>query len=283
MKTYALVGESGTGKSTTSLSLAKKHDIPAIIDDGLFIYKGKKIAGISAKFEKTTIAAVKRAIFHEDEHAQSVKDALKQHDIDSILVIGTSERMVERIVDRLEIGPIDHFFYIEDILTPEEIEKAKHERMTKGKHVIPVSYKQFDQNFLQKLIQKGIEIITPHKDKIEEVTIVKPFFHRRLIAKIKEERAKRQEKHAVQKYVYVSTQRHFHRVDTKEELLKLIPVLINYIEEQLMFIKEQLLKYYYSLKQEAYDLLLKWLAYLRKCVRHLLERLEAVYALPSSL
>lgn len=284
MKVYALIGESGTGKSTTSIPLTKEHDIPAIIDDGLFIYKGKKIAGSSAKFEKTTVAAVKRAIFHDDEHAQSIKDAMNAYDFDRILVIGTSKRMVDRIVNRLEIGPIDHIFYIEDILSPEEIEKAKHERMTKGKHIIPVSYKQFDQNFIQKLIQKGIEIFTPHKEKIGEVTIVKPYFHRRLIAKIKDEKAKRQDKQSQKQTnkendIYPAKRRFIYPVNTKEEIAKLVPVVMNYIEEQLVFIKEKVIKYYYVLKREAYELLLKWLEHLRQLIRFLIEQTETKYTL----
>ena len=54
MEITAIYGESGTGKSTSALSYAHEHQIEAIIDDGLLIMGGKKIAGISAKFEKTT-------------------------------------------------------------------------------------------------------------------------------------------------------------------------------------------------------------------------------------
>ena len=50
---YALVGESGTGKSFRSRLLAEKYGINAIIDDGLLIQDEKIIAGHSAKREKT--------------------------------------------------------------------------------------------------------------------------------------------------------------------------------------------------------------------------------------
>lgn len=278
MEVYVLIGESGTGKSSSSISFARKHHIPAIIDDGLLIYNGKKIAGSSAKFEKTMVAAVKRAIFLDEEHAQSVKATLKDLNIDKILVIGTSKRMVERIIDRLEIGPIDHVYHIEDILTPEEIEKAKHERMTKGKHIIPVSYKQFDQNFIQKLIQKGIEIFTPQKEKIGEVTVVKPYFHHRLLARLKQEKTKRQENKVKNKHFYQSRPRYIYKVNTKEELAKLIPVMINYIEEQLIVIREKLVQYYHSLKQTLYDQIVKTLAYLRQLVQFTIELVETRYA-----
>lgn len=78
METYALFGPSGTGKSTSALHLAHNHNIPAIIDDGILIYRGRKIAGVSAKYEKTTIQAVKRAIFFYEDHAETVRQAIKK-------------------------------------------------------------------------------------------------------------------------------------------------------------------------------------------------------------
>lgn len=63
MRVFALVGRSGTGKSTSALSFAHSKNIPAMIDDGLLIYKGRKAAGSSAKYEKNYITAIKRAVF----------------------------------------------------------------------------------------------------------------------------------------------------------------------------------------------------------------------------
>ena len=51
MKTYGLVGASGTGKSYRAVSLAKERGIPCIIDDGLLIRDAKILAGTSAKRE----------------------------------------------------------------------------------------------------------------------------------------------------------------------------------------------------------------------------------------
>lgn len=270
MEVFTLIGESGTGKSSNAITIAHEHDIPAIIDDGLLIHNGEKITGSSAKFEKTTIAAVKRAIFHDEEHAENVKQALKELEIERILVIGTSKRMVERIVERLEIGPIDHQFYIEDILTPEQIEKNKNERMTKGKHIIPVSYKQFDQNFIQKLIQKGIEIFSPQKEKVGEITVVKPYFHRRLLVRLKQEKQlKKRIEESRPAVIYVST---------KEEIAKLIPVIINYVEEQLLILKNNIIQYYESLSEALYDKIMDLLAYLRYIVRFLIEQVELRYS-----
>jgi adenylate kinase family enzyme len=278
MEVYTLIGESGTGKSSNAISFANEHHIQAIIDDGLFIYQGEKLAGSSAKFEKTMIAAVKRAIFHDDEHAQTVKNVLKEMAIERILVIGTSKKMVQKIVDRLDIGPIHHYYYIEDILTPDQIAKAKHERMTKGKHVIPVSYKQFDQNLIRKLIQKGIEIFTPQKEKMGEITVVRPFFHRRLLMRIKQERVKLQEKQLKMHEEGLATNRRtFIYVSTKEEFIKLITVIGNFIEEQLMLLKEKLSHYYDYLSQAIRDEILHFLANLRYLLRYLMEKLESSF------
>ena len=49
MEIYALYGTSGTGKSTSALQLAHRLEIDAIIDDGIFIHQGRKLAGTSAK------------------------------------------------------------------------------------------------------------------------------------------------------------------------------------------------------------------------------------------
>ena len=56
---FALVGESGTGKSFRSKLLAEKYGIDALIDDGLLIQNDKILAGHSAKREKTYMGAVR--------------------------------------------------------------------------------------------------------------------------------------------------------------------------------------------------------------------------------
>src|SRR5699024_8798722 len=231
MKLYSLTGESGTGKSYNAIGFAYEHNIPAIIDDGLLIYKGKKIAGSSAKFEKTMIAAVKRAIFMNDQHAQHVKDQIKEYNIDRILILGTSERMVNRIAERLEISPIDSYWYIEDVLSPDEIKEARNERMTKGRHIIPLSYKELDQNVFQKIIQKGIDIFSSQKEKIGETTIVQPYFHRRLLAKLRREKEKRAKRRIekLESKTYRTKRRYVYIAPMKEQVANLLPELMNYI------------------------------------------------------
>ena len=98
MKVYSLSGRSGTGKSFQAINLCKEKNIEGIIDDGLFIYRNKVISGISAKRERTIITAVKAAIFADDERAQEAKDAIARMNPESLLVIGTSDEMIDRIV-----------------------------------------------------------------------------------------------------------------------------------------------------------------------------------------
>lgn len=180
MKIYSLSGPSGTGKSTSALEFAHQKKIEGIIDDGLLIVNGEKRAGISAKFEKNTIKAVRRAIFHDDGHREAVLKALKEADLSSLLIIGTSDKMTKRIAERLGIGPILHFYYITDIRTSQEIQLARFIRETQGKHVMPIPVRQVEQNFFKRFIQKGKEIVF-NKRKIGETTIVRPDFHHEII------------------------------------------------------------------------------------------------------
>lgn len=175
---YGLYGPSGTGKSTSSLFFAHENKIPAIIDDGLLIYKGKRIAGSSAKFEKNYIAAVKRATFHMEDHRREMQKALKNYKIKKLLIIGTSIKMVDKIASALEIGPVDHYVNVADIRSPSEIKMALYVRKTEGKHVIPVPYLQIEQNFFKKMIMKGKRLFSNQREFIGETTIVHPDFTR---------------------------------------------------------------------------------------------------------
>ncbi|MEK9198185.1 hypothetical protein ACH0B5_17570 [Ureibacillus sp. 179-F W5.1 NHS] len=182
MIVYSLSGPSGTGKSTSALQFAYEHQIEAIIDDGLLIMNGEKKAGTSAKFEKNTVTAVRRAIFQDEEHKREVVDAIREHHVQSILIIGTSDKMTKKIAERLHLPPIKVFYRIEDIRSQREIQMAKFVRVTQGKHVMPIPYKQVGQNFFKRLVQKGFDIVSKNKVKVGETTIVQPDFHRQVVA-----------------------------------------------------------------------------------------------------
>jgi galactitol-specific phosphotransferase system IIB component len=138
IKVYALIGDSGTGKSFRAKLVAKKFGIEHIIDDGLLIKEIRILAGHSAKKEKTFLAAVKVALFDEKAHRDEIARKLQSEKIKKILVLGTSEKMINKIAARLQMPPPRKLIKIEDIASQEEIEKAIRTRHIEGKHVIPV-------------------------------------------------------------------------------------------------------------------------------------------------
>ena len=146
---YALVGESGTGKSFRSRLLAEEYGINAIIDDGLLIQDEKILAGRSAKREKTYMGAVRVALFDDKEHRDDVAKVLRKSHIKKILLLGTSEKMVSKIAMRLQLPQPSKIIRIEDIATKEEIEKAVKSRQVEGKHVIPVPSIEVKKNYSQ--------------------------------------------------------------------------------------------------------------------------------------
>jgi len=138
IKVFALVGDSGTGKSFRAKLVAQKYGIEHIIDDGLLIKENKILAGHSAKKEKTFLAAVKVALFDEKAHRDEIARKLQTEKIKKILVLGTSDKMVNKIAARLQMPAPKKIIKIEDIASQEEIDKAIRTRRIEGKHVIPV-------------------------------------------------------------------------------------------------------------------------------------------------
>jgi len=104
-KIFALVGESGTGKSFHAKLVAQKYGIDLIIDDGLLIKDNRILAGHSAKKENTFMAAVKVALFDEKSHRDEVARRLQSENYKRILLLGTSEKMVNKIAVRLQLSP----------------------------------------------------------------------------------------------------------------------------------------------------------------------------------
>lgn len=148
MEVYALVGPSGSGKSHRARVVAYDYKIPLILDDGLLIQDGKIIGGHSAKRENSRLAAIKRAVFHYEDHTNEVKEAIAESEADKILILGTSKGMVKKIVERLELPEVEEYIMIEDIATADEITRAKNIRAREGKHVIPVPTIEVKSQFL---------------------------------------------------------------------------------------------------------------------------------------
>ena len=178
MKTVALIGKSGTGKSHRAVGVSKTRNIQAIIDDGLLIMSNKVLAGKSAKKESTKIASVKRALFYDENHAKEVRDAILKNKIKSLLILGTSKQMVDRISDILETGEISEYIKIEDVQSQEELETARNMRMIQGKHIIPVASleikKDFSGYFLHPI--KTLKYNYGKKEIISDKTVIRPTY-----------------------------------------------------------------------------------------------------------
>ncbi|MFI3258062.1 MAG: hypothetical protein R3Y36_07180 [Spirochaetales bacterium] len=181
----ALVGESGTGKSFRAKLLAQKHNIDAIIDDGLLIQDDKILAGHSAKREKTFLGAVRMALFDNKQYRDEVARILKQKKLKRILILGTSEKMVGKIAMRLQLPTPSKIIKIEDIASQEDIDQAIRSRNIEGKHVIPVPSLEIKRNYPQifydsirvKLAKKAK--ISRDNTKVFEKSVVQPEFSRK--------------------------------------------------------------------------------------------------------
>ncbi|MDR2610644.1 MAG: Asp23/Gls24 family envelope stress response protein [Clostridiales Family XIII bacterium] len=191
MKIYSLVGKSGAGKSFQAITLANENGIEAIIDDGLFIYKGRIAAGISAKRRETKTRAIKTALFLDDDICREVRRVIKKEKPQSILIIGTSDKMVFRIADRLKLPQPAVRVDINDITTEAEREQAYKKRYELGGHIIPAPTVQIKKDFsgyfvhpLKSLrdfsedVWKGIDPFTERdiRRPFAERTVVRPTY-----------------------------------------------------------------------------------------------------------
>ena len=179
IKVYAFVGPSGTGKSYRAQMVASEKNIHFIIDDGLLIKDNEIIAGASAKKAPTKIETVKHALFYAEEEKKPIEKALKKYRPDKILILGTSDGMVQKIAANLGLPEVSETTYINEVATEEEMETARHIRVTEGKHVIPVPTFELKKDFsgylldpLQIFKSKG----AGQKPYISEKTIIRPTF-----------------------------------------------------------------------------------------------------------
>ena len=178
MKVIAFTGPSGTGKSFRAIGVAHEHHCDGIIDDGLLIEGTKILAGTSAKTEQNKVQAVKRAIFMDREHCETVKKALAGSDIQNLLVIGTSDKMAVTICKHLGLPAPAEYVHIQDIATVREMKKARDLRIKDGKHIVPVPTIELKPHL------SGVLVDLPHRlfgrnkkhKNIQEKSIVRPAF-----------------------------------------------------------------------------------------------------------
>ncbi len=175
METYAFIGISGSGKSHNAQRVARKYDINYIIDDALLINKTKVLAGKSAKTEATKIASVKAAIFADNSRCEIMKETIEHAKIDKLMVIGTSEKMVNIIAKRLGLPKFIKKIYIQDETTKTEMAIAKKTRLEQGKHVVPVPTLEIKEQFSGYLLDP-LKIFSKKDKVLHDRSVIRPTF-----------------------------------------------------------------------------------------------------------
>ena len=179
IKVYAFIGPSGTGKSYRAQMVASENNINYIIDDGILIKDNGIIAGSSAKKAPTKVETVKKAIFLDEKEKNEMRRAIRKCKPEAILILGTSDGMIDKITENLGLPKPEKRIYIQEVATEAEMETAKRIRTTQGKHVIPVPTFEIKKDFsgyildpLQIFKSKG----AGKKPYISEKSIIRPTF-----------------------------------------------------------------------------------------------------------
>lgn len=181
MEVIGFYGPPGTGKSDRALVIAYENQASCIIDDGILIYHSRIVAGKSAKREESRLKAVRRAIFWDKEQKEEVRAALKRINPERVLILGTSDRMVNTIAKALELPAPFKYIRIEDVAKPEDILKANEARYKEGKHVIPVPTMELKPYFKGYLVDP-LRFLRNRKKKSrrfsewDERSVVRPVF-----------------------------------------------------------------------------------------------------------
>lgn len=180
----AFIGSSGTGKSTRAIQVAKKNQIYYIIDDGLLINGSRIVAGTSAKKAPTKLESVRQALFADLSRSAVMRRALAEHLPTTLMILGTSDAMLEKICNNLWLNQPSMLIRIEDISTEEEMQQARHTRMTEGMHTIPVPSLEIKHEFSGKFSdplnrlrrrldkERGVQTVAPDTER----TVVRPTF-----------------------------------------------------------------------------------------------------------
>ncbi len=143
----AFIGPSGTGKSTRAIRVARENHIAYLIDDGLLIKGSRIVAGTSAKKAASKIDSVRQALFADETRAQTMRRTLADHQPEKLMILGTSDGMLEKICKNLWLNPPSQLIRIEEVSTEEEMRQAKNTRISEGKHTIPVPSMEIKHEF----------------------------------------------------------------------------------------------------------------------------------------
>jgi len=205
VRVYALVGKSGTGKSFRAKLIAQKVGADLVIDDGLLIQDQRLLGGKSAKKEKNTYSAVKRALFFDPEQVREAQTILNSLQIKKILILATSVKMARRICRNLGLPAPVRIIMIEDVATEVELAEAARARKWKGEHVIPVpaievkhEHHHIFKNAIHILLKKNF--IFGKKRNYFEKTIVRPEYSGKGMVRISESALSQMIMHCVREF-----------------------------------------------------------------------------------
>ena len=117
---------------------------------------------------------------NEDEQ-NSIRDAIKKHKLKTLLILGTSDGMVHKIQENLNLPKIQKIIYIEEVVSEDDIKKAIHIRKTEGKHIVPVPTFEIKKDFSgilldQFRILKGRKRKRLNITKFADKSIIRPKF-----------------------------------------------------------------------------------------------------------
>jgi uncharacterized alkaline shock family protein YloU len=179
VQVFALIGPSGTGKSHHASMVAAERGCDLILDDGLLVMEGRILAGRSAKREETRVAAVKRAVLTDPDHARAIKEQLLIHRPERFLVLGTSRHMVDRILEALDLqdAPVT-VLPIGEVASAGDIEMARIIRRQQGKHVIPAPTLEVKKTFSGYLVDPLHFIVRgrERRQQLVEKSVVRPTY-----------------------------------------------------------------------------------------------------------
>ena len=149
------------------------------------------------------MAAVKAAVFDDEDDKNIITSALLKENARKILIIGTSEKMVNKIASRLDLPEPKKIIHIEEVSTPDDIETAMHIRFTEGKHVIPVPPIEITRS-APSIVFDSIRVkfggVNHLKPQISEKTIVKPEFSKPQEETLSEQNLQQMIKHSITEY-----------------------------------------------------------------------------------
>jgi hypothetical protein len=127
--------------------VARENKIEYLIDDGLLIKGGRIIAGTSAKRAASKIDSIRQAIFADETRAQTMRRTLADQKPPRLMILGTSDAMLEKICTNLWLNKPETVIRIEDVSSEEERRLARQTRISEGKHTIPVPSMEIKQSF----------------------------------------------------------------------------------------------------------------------------------------